>query len=111
MVFASTWPGKRLPQTHAFIRENPSDPWFPLRSLIRGRPLLVLRLGEGRVEQPSGGLEAHALLDKLRRLGRAVFPVHAAVFPLDGQRPFVADGVERPGDLLEVDLPAARRAE
>ena len=33
------------------------------------------------------------------------------VFPLDRERAVVADGVQGPGDLLEVDLAAARRAE
>src|SRR5436305_605323 len=73
--------------------------------------LLGLTFGEGGVEQPTGGLEAHLLLDEPCRFGGAVFAVHAGIFPLDGKGTVVADVVQRPRDLLEVDLASTGRAE
>src|SRR5437762_1577115 len=70
-----------------------------------------LALGEGGVEEPTCGLESHLLLDEAGRLGGAVLAVHAAVFPLDREGAVIADLIERPRDLLEVDLASARRAE
>ena len=41
----------------------------------------------------------------------AVFAVHGAVFPLNRQRPLVADGVEGPDDFLEVNFTPPQAAE
>lgn len=54
------------------------------------------------VEGDRGRLEVDAL-GELARLGRAGFPLHAAVLPLDGQGPVVADVVQSADDFLEVD--------
>src|ERR1700722_9502950 len=45
------------------------------------------------------------------RLRGATLPVHAAVFPLDRQRPAVSDLVERPKELLEAAVSAPGRDE
>ena len=51
------------------------------------------------------------LSHELARFFRAVFAVHAAIFPFDGERAVVADFVERADDLFEVHAAATRRAE
>src|SRR6185436_15910360 len=45
--------------------------------------------------------------DELARLARAVFAVHAGVFPLDRERALVINAVQRADDALEVDVAAA----
>src|SRR5438445_12234866 len=78
----------------------------PTRSDI-SPPLALLERG---VEGLLGWWEVEAL-DEGGGLRGAVGAVHAAVFPLDRQRPIVADAVQRTHDLLEVHTAAARRAE
>src|SRR5919202_3992685 len=63
-----------------------------------------------RVEGALRGREVKAL-DEGSGLRGAVRAVHAAVFPLDRERPVVADAVQRAHDLFEVHAAAARRAE
>src|SRR4051812_3744652 len=79
-----------------------------------GRPLRVpawiylpIELG---IKRNRGRLEVH-LLHERRRLRGPVFAVHPAVLPLDGERPLVADVVERDDDLFEVDVAVAEAAE
>src|SRR5437763_9846601 len=88
--------------------ESPSD---PLRSHI---PHLTshcaLSLPKRRVEGDAGRREVDPFHEGAG-LGGAGFAVHAAVFPLDGERALVADVVEGADDLLEVDAAVAKRAE
>src|SRR5439155_7113063 len=65
---------------------------------------------EGGVEGEFGGLEVERL-DEAGGFAGAGLAVHAAVFPLHGERALVAPAVERSDDLLEVDSAAPRRAE
>src|SRR5262249_4908726 len=48
---------------------------------------------------------------KRARLGRAVFAVHARIFPFDAQRALIADVVEGDDDVFEFDIAVAERAE
>ena len=107
-ALANRDPARHIPAPPAMMHElaiGERTTAFPVRHD------LALAFGEGRIEEPAGRLEAHLLLDEPSRLGGAVFAIHAAVFPLDRERAVVADVVERPRDLLEVDLSAAGRAE
>src|SRR5947209_3595963 len=70
-------------------------------------PLALLERG---VEGLLGRREVEAL-DEGSGLRGAVGAIHAAVLPLDRERPIVADAVQRAHDLLEVHAAAARRAE
>src|SRR5688572_5279048 len=45
------------------------------------------------------------------RIGRAPIAIHPRVLPLDGERPLVADPVERADHLLEVDVAVTGRDE
>src|SRR5438552_11018932 len=51
------------------------------------------------------------LPDKLARLLRSVFAVHAGVFPFDRQRALVPDIVEGDDDFFEVNIAVAEGAE
>ena len=65
---------------------------------------------ESSVESDVAGREVD-LADERAGVLRAVFTVHAAVFPFDGERALVADAVQFADDLLEIDTAVARAAE
>jgi hypothetical protein len=64
----------------------------------------------GLVEHDRGGSEVSASHEGECIL-RAPLAVHAGVFPLDRERPRVADRVERAEERLEVDVAVAGRDE
>ena len=79
----------------------------PVRGAVANTSMLVLLLfRERRVEGHQARLEIEAL-QEFAGFGRAVFAVHAAVFPFDRERALVADPVQRADDLFEVDPAAA----
>lgn len=51
------------------------------------------------------------LLEEAKRLRGAMFAVHPAVFPFDGERAGVADVVQSPNDRREVDVPVTEALE
>ena len=65
---------------------------------------------EGGVEGSGGGLEVDVFAE-LGGFGGAVFAVHAAVFPFDGERTGVFGGIECADDFFEADTTASDAAE
>jgi len=92
----------------------PDDAYFDCHKyeVLEGRLLLGLLLGlvEGGVEGDLVGREGQ-LLDEGAGFGRAMETVHAAIFPLNGERTSIANIVEGDDDILEADIAAADGAE
>ena len=69
-------------------------------------PVLLHRVVECEARRSELGLP-----DESQGLGSATVPIHAAVFPLDRQRTGVTDLVQRPEQLVEIDVTASGRDE
>jgi hypothetical protein len=72
----------------------------------RMRPLLGMEMGslllKCRIKIDVRGRKI-CLFHKFSGLGGSMFPVHSAIFPLNGQGAFVADVIQGPDDFLKLD--------
>ncbi len=71
---------------------------------------MVLFLLEGGVKGHNRGFEIGRLND-LDGFRRAVFPIHAAVFPLDRERAIITDAVQHTDDGFQIDIAMTGRDE
>src|ERR1700733_10811385 len=80
--------------------------WPALSSERRCRSRALHRCVEGN---PCG--RERTSPDERQRVASAVLAVHPRILPFDRERARIPDAVERPQELLEIDVPPARRDE
>src|SRR5439155_19803622 len=91
--------------SYASNRSQTARDFFP-HETPHGVPSGFFKSG---IERSAAGGEVF-LFDKGTGFTGAEFAVHAAVFPLNGKRPLIADAIQFANDFLEVHRAAARAA-